>query len=228
MTYKWLVFDADNTLLDFKRSADIALSETLHSIGLEPEEALLDLYHRINLECWGNLEAGRITPEELKTLRFSKFLDHVGINGDPAEINAFYFEVLKRSTYRVDGALTLLEIIRPLGIPMAIATNGLAEVQRPRLAQAGIEHFFEEIIVSEEIGYFKPNPGFFHTTAERLRAQRSDRLLMIGDSLYSDIAGAQRAGWDTCWYNPYGARQELPTPPNFIINNLHQLLEILT
>ena len=228
MNYKWLVFDADNTLLDFKRSANIALGETLRSIGLESNGAVMEIYHQINMECWGDLEAGRITPEDLKTLRFSRFLDHLGKKGDPGEINAFYFDVLKRSTFRVDGAMALLEAIRPMGVPMAIATNGLAEVQRPRLTQAGIDHFFDEIIVSEEIGYFKPNPGFFHTTAERLRVKPTDRLLMIGDSLHSDIQGAQRAGWDTCWYNPHGDHQSLTTAPNFIISNLHQLLEILT
>ncbi|MBK7407584.1 MAG: noncanonical pyrimidine nucleotidase, YjjG family [Saprospirales bacterium] len=228
MTYQWLIFDADNTLLDFTRSARIAFTETLRSIDLEPDGAFFEVYHQINVECWGDLEAGRISPEELKILRFSRFLDYLGKEGNPGEMNAYYFDVLKRSTFRVDGALDLLEALRPLGIPMAIATNGLAEVQRPRLEQAGIDHFFEEIIVSEEIGYFKPNPGFFHTTAERLRVQESDRILMIGDSLHSDIEGAQRAGWDTCWYNPNGDSHSLASSPSFIISRLHQLMEILT
>lgn len=228
MNYHWLVFDADNTLLDFNRSAKVAFSETLRSIAVQPSEGLFEVYHRINLECWVELEAGRITPQELKVLRFSRFLDLIGREADPLAMNTVYFDMLKSSTFCVDGALEIIHTLHLRGYQMAIATNGLAEVQRHRLAQAGIDHFFREIIVSEEIGYFKPNPGFFHTTSERIRARKTDRILMIGDSLHSDIEGAQRAGWDTCWYNPAGAGNSLPTAPDFVIGQLDQLLEILT
>ncbi|MFZ2900110.1 MAG: YjjG family noncanonical pyrimidine nucleotidase [Saprospiraceae bacterium] len=228
MHYHWLIFDADNTLLDFNRSARIALSETLQEIGLEPFWSYFEAYHGINLQCWADLEAGRITAEELKILRFSRFLAHLGIDGDPRAMNSIYFEALKRATFRVDGALELVEALSLRGYNMAVATNGLAEVQRLRLAKAGIDHFFSEIIVSEEIGYYKPNPGFFSTAVERIQARKTDRILMIGDSLHTDIEGAQRAGWDTCWFNPAGADNSLPKSPDFIIGTLHQLLEILT
>jgi len=228
MKYSWLVFDADNTLLDFNRSAGIALTETLQSMDIIPEKAIVDLYHKINLECWGDLEAGRITPAELKLLRFSRFLDQLGAAGDPEQLNAYYFDVLRRSTYLLDGARDVLEKLGHLGVPMAIATNGLAEVQHHRLAKAGIVPFFQEIIVSEEIGYFKPNPGFFHTTAERLQVDEKDPVLMIGDSLRSDIAGAQHMGWDTCWFNPNKEDQSLPVAPDFTIGQLDELLEILS
>lgn len=227
MHYHWLVFDADNTLLDFTRSAKVALSETLHSIGLAPSEQLFDQYHLINQECWADLEAGRITPEELKVRRFSRFLGQLGMEGDPLKLNAFYFEVLKQSTYLVDGAEATIANLHGQGYKLAIATNGLAEVQRPRLANAGIDHYFQEILVSEEIGYYKPNPGFFHMALERMQAKKADRLLMIGDSMHLDIESAQKMGWDTCWYNPESKKKPLPVEPDFIIGNLRDLMEIL-
>lgn len=227
MDYQWLVFDADNTLLDFTRSARIAFSETIESIGLAFDDRLFDIYHEINLECWADLEAGRITPGELKIRRFSQFLDQVGKPGDPAKMNSIYFEVLKRATYTIDGAVEVLGILSQKGYRMAVATNGLADVQRPRLAEAGIGQFFQEILVSEEIGYFKPNPGFFHTVIQRLQARETDRLLMIGDNMYSDIEAAKKAGWDTCWYNPRGEDNPLAEAPDFTIGRLHQLLDIL-
>ena len=227
MIYQWLVFDADNTLLDFTRSAKVAFSETLRFIGQDPHDHLFDVYHKINLECWTDLEAGRISPEELKTRRFSAFLEHLGLEGDPAEINSFYFEVLTRSTFPIDGAYEILETLFNRGYQMAIATNGLAEVQRPRLAEAGIDQFFSEILVSEEIGYFKPNPGFFQTAVERLQAKKTDCLLMIGDNQYSDIEAAQKMGWDTCWFNPHGESSRLAVKPDFTISRLQDLLEIL-
>ena len=228
MHYQWLVFDADNTLLDFNRSTRIAFSETIQAIGLHPSDAHFEIYHRINLACWTDLEAGRITADELKLLRFSRLLDHLGLNhADPAEMNARYFEVLIRSTFRVDGALEILEALSTRGVPMAVATNGLAEVQRHRLAEARLDHFFREIFVSEEIGYFKPHPGFFRVATSRLRIRPKDRVLMIGDSLHSDIEGARIAGWDTCWFNPDQAPVPQLPGPDFVIQRLDQLLEIL-
>jgi len=228
MDYQWLVFDVDNTLLDFTRSARIALTETLQFIGEDPGDHHFDAYHQINLECWADLEAGRISAEELKTRRFSSLLEHLGKEGDPGKLNSFYFEVLKNATYPVDGAIETVQALYRHGFKMAVATNGLAEVQRPRLERAGLDHFFEEIIVSEEIGYYKPNPGFFHTAVERLRAKKQDRLLMIGDNLASDIEAAQKAGWDGCWFNPRREEPSLPLKPDFIIARLSQLQEILT
>jgi YjjG family noncanonical pyrimidine nucleotidase len=228
MHYQWLVFDADNTLLDFNRSTRIAFFETIQAIGLLPSDAHFDIYHRINLACWTDLEAGRITPDELKLLRFSRFLEYLDLNqADPAEMNTRYFEVLIRSTFLVDGALEILKALSAQGYPMAVATNGLAEVQRHRLAEARLDHFFRDIFVSEEIGYFKPHPGFFRVASSRLQIRPDDRVLMIGDSLHSDIEGARSAGWDTCWFNPDQAPAPEPESPDFVIQRLDQLLEIL-
>jgi 2-haloacid dehalogenase len=228
MHYQWLVFDADNTLLDFHRSARAALAEALRSIGLNAGPDYFETYHAINLECWADLEAGRISPEELKTIRFSRFFEEIGVeDGDPGQLNSLYFEALKESAFCVEGAVEILELLHRAGFAMAIATNGLAEVQRPRLERAGLDRFFREIIVSEEIGYFKPNPGFFHIAMQRMQAKKGDRLLMIGDSLHSDVEGARRAGWDTCWFNPNGGAAETLPAPNFIISRLDQLWDIL-
>jgi len=100
----------------------------------------------------------------------------------------------------LDGAE---QLIRSLAVDflMLLITNGLKEVQRPRFGRSPLLPFFEDIIISGEVGYAKPDPRIFDH-AFKGRPVDKAHILMIGDSLSSDIAGGQTWGVDTCWFNP--------------------------
>jgi 2-haloacid dehalogenase len=87
---------------------------------------------------------------------------------------------------------------------LALITNGLTIVQRARLAHSGLDRFFEVVVISDEEGVSKPHPGIFQIAFERMGNPDKNEVLMVGDSLTSDIRGANTFGIDACWYNPEG------------------------
>jgi FMN phosphatase YigB (HAD superfamily) len=92
---------------------------------------------------------------------------------------------------------------------LAVVTNGLSRVQRPRLQGAGLLSLFDVVIISEEIGVAKPARAFFEIAREQMGRPAPETILIVGDSWEADIAGAVASGWDACWFNPDGR----PTPP---------------
>jgi len=112
---------------------------------------------------------------------------------------------------------------------MALITNGLKSVQEPRLASSGLDRFFSPIVISEDVGVAKPHPVIFERVLDHHPGVKRDQVLMIGDSLSSDIAGAHAAGLDSCWYNPSGTRRTEDEPaPTYTISRLEHILDILS
>ena len=108
-----------------------------------------------------------------------------------------------------------------------LATNGFAEVQRPRLRKSGLDLYFDHIAISEEIGWQKPHAPFFDHVFERMQHPHRSEVLMVGDSLSSDIAGGYSYGIHTCWYNPDGSAHGHQIRPDLSIKHLHELKTLL-
>ena len=224
--YRWLLFDLDNTLLDFNASSAEAFFSLCHHIGLTVENDELSLYRKVNKVVWGELEDGKITADELKWKRFKLFFEEVGINHDPQEANEYFLNALVEHTHFVDGAINVLEKVKG-DFNCGLITNGLKKVQRPRLKKSNLEHYFEVIVVSEEIGYAKPQPEYFNHAFEQMAHPEKSEVLVIGDNLQSDIKGALQYGVDACWFNQNGHEKSDDINNTFEIKKLDQLLNIL-
>lgn len=227
MLYQTLLFDADGTLLDFSQAQAQALRQSCAAFGIDADTRLLQCYDRINQALWTQLEQKEITRAQLLDRRFRLFFEQSGITGiDPDAFNRHYGRGLAQGFYLIDGALSVLEALRP-HFQLAIITNGIAAAQKSRLAGAGLTPFFSHIIISEEIGCEKPDPRFFEQALLRCGVLDRAAALVVGDSLSADIAGGDRYGLDTCWYNPKGA----PTPdapsPTYVIESLYALPALL-
>ena len=212
MPYRTLLLDADGTLLDFDRSEAEAISQTLRHYQLPDSEEWISSYHQINDALWKQLERGEITKTDLRWVRFSRLLEHFGICGDYHAMADTYVEELSARSYLLPGAL---EACRELAkvCRLYIITNGIAVVQRRRLAAVPLGDLIEKSYISEELGFEKPDVRYFDAVAKDIPDFAPTTTLVVGDSLTSDMAGGVGAGLDTCWINP----QNRPIPKHLPI-----------
>lgn len=227
MRYPWILFDADDTLFDFKRSARHALARTLEDFEIAVEETHFQAYETINHEAWLAFERQEITAVQLRRLRFERFLEAIGEYREPLEVNAHYLNLLSETKFMLDGAVELVEELHLKKYRMGLITNGLQEVQRRRVVRAGMEKYFEVIVVSDEIGVSKPHTGFFEHAFRQMGAPAKSEVLVVGDSLNSDIQGGNQFGVDTCWFNPKQAANLTEHRPTFEVEKLEDLKKIL-
>jgi YjjG family noncanonical pyrimidine nucleotidase len=224
--YDTLLFDADGTLFDYDRAETWALSQTFAQYGHAFRPGYGELYRRVNGPLWDALEQGDVTQDRLKVLRFELLFDELGLAVDPAAFSESYSRQLGKGTFLIDGAL---EIVAELSqdFRLFIITNGLTDVQRPRFSASAIGRYFVDWIISEEVGFAKPDPRLFDIAFERMGRPAKERVLIIGDSLTSDIAGGIAYGIDTCWFNPTGREADPTMPTTYEIRDLAQLPAML-
>ena len=227
MKYKYLLLDADGTLLNFTLAQQTALTNTFSDHGIPATDEMLELYDKINREVWMALERKELTRSELVQVRFTRLFSKFGVeNIDIGQFNSNYISHLANGFMLVEGAFELLEKLS-VRFPMAIITNGKASTQYKRLAGAGIDRFFKHIIISEELGYEKPDPAFFSKALEICQITNKEDALIIGDSLTADIGGGIGFGIDTCWYNPHLLPLPADIKPTFVVNSLSEIPGIL-
>jgi len=223
----WILFDADHTLFDFDRSARISLQDTLEAHAIPFTDDTIESYFVINHACWRAYEKGEIDRETLKRSRFEIFFNKIGVAGiDPLEFNAEYLAHLPGHPYFLEGALESIKAVSR-HFKLGIITNGLKEVQRPRLLQSGIDHHFEVIVVSGEIGLAKPDPAYFAHAHQEMKMPEKDRVMVVGDSLFSDMHGGINYGFRTCWYNPSGSSATDDIHPDHEVKSHSELIQLL-
>ena len=225
--YYCILFDADNTLLDFDAAESKALADTLRNYGIEPDAETVQTYRTINGELWRQLEKGQIRRDKLMAERFTRFLKAVNAAGSGAEMNQYYLDQL--STHPDLAAPNVLDVVKELAevATLAVVTNGFDRVQSRRVAESGLKEFVEEVFVSEKLDSEKPNRKIFDTALRSLGVENRERVLMVGDSLTSDIQGGINAGLDTCWYNPNHAENPGKVVPTYEISSLEELYPLV-
>ena len=226
LRYSWLLFDADGTLLDYDAAEDHALRIAAESFGWTATPEIRELYRTINSELWLGLEKGTVTSEELRVLRFVRLSERCGWKLDAEAFSDAYLTELSRGGFLIEGAEAMLDRL-PVGISKAIVTNGIRDTQFGRLAAAGILEKFAHVVVSETAGAAKPSPVFFDYVMNLIGGVPPDRMLLIGDSLSSDIAGGVGCGIDTCWFNPGGKANNSPFEPTYEISLWEEFAEIV-
>lgn len=226
MTRPIVLLDLDDTLLDFHKAEHIAIAKTFASFGIVPEENLIRRYSEINAAQWKRLERGEIDREQVLVGRFQLLFDELGLDCSSREAKRIYENFLSQGHFFIPGAEALLEALHG-EYRLFICSNGTAVVQEGRLKSAGIGPYFEEIFISEEIGYNKPSAEFFAGCFEKIPNFCRERTVIIGDSLTSDILGGINAGIRTCWFNPQGRTGRTDILPDYVISQLEQVPELL-
>lgn len=222
-----VLWDVDGTLLNFDYSQRYALTKCFESAGREITEEMIVRYAQINDSYWRRLEQGEITKQELLTGRFHTLFTEYGIRG--MDVEAFrreYQEALGSVYSYVDDSRSICERLQGQ-VGQYVVTNGVAATQENRLRLSGLYQLMDGIFISETIGAPKPQKAFFEYCLAVVGEKDKRRILIVGDSLSSDIRGGAAAGIVTCWYRPEDAVNETDLHPDYEISNLHQIFDIL-
>ena len=221
-----VLFDLDDTLLDFQSSENAAIRQTLTFLGLPADDETAALYHRINETQWKLLETGELTREQVLTRRFRLLFEELGADRSPEETWHIYEKALAAQHHILPQALPLLEELYPR-YDLYLVSNGTASVQDSRIAATGIGRFFKKQFISQRVGFEKPDPRFFDCCFAVLPGLNRKEALIVGDSLTSDIKGGLNAGVPTCWFNPRHKPARPDIPPDYEIDALSKLPELL-
>lgn len=204
---KVILFDIDNTLLSFDEYVKDTMKKGFEKfeIGIYKDE-MFGVFSQINTGLWHSLEKGELTFEELKKNRWNMIFECLGITADGEAFEKYFRERLFESAIPEDGAIELLKYLSDKYI-LCAASNGPYLQQVNRLKICGMLPYFSDMFISEEIGSQKPSESFFRTCINRLNLKTKEEILpcqimMVGDSLSSDMAGGIGVGMKTCFYNP--------------------------
>ena len=226
MRYAYLLFDADDTLFDFHKASSRAFANMCRAQGIPFTEELYQLYHAINVELWAAFDRGELTKDFITLERYVRFLRSAGLDRDPAACNRDYLSALGERVYPLPHAEEVCRELRARGHRLYIITNAVASIQRSRLRGSVFAGLFEGAFVSEEAGAAKPSPAYFDYVARQLPGLSPSNALVIGDSLTTDIQGANNAGLPCCWFNPAGKPRQAGLRIDYEIDDLRKLLDI--
>jgi 2-haloacid dehalogenase len=224
--YDLVLIDADETLFDFRKAESHALVQSFGQFGLEPSESLLANYHEINGKLWKQLERGETDQEKLKSERFTLLFERIGADIDGKEFSRAYIGWLSKGTFLLEHAETVCEYLGAR-YTVAIITNGIREVQLARINGSAIRKHIDYIVVSEEAGSSKPDAGIFEYACRMIGIHDKGKMIIVGDSLTSDIKGGLDFGIDTCWIRPASTKNETAIVPKYEIESLLELERLL-
>ncbi len=221
-----ILWDNDNTLMDFEYSMHKALRACFEAYHLEITDEIIARYEEINTAYWKRLERGEVTKKELLDGRFIDLFRELGYEVDVPKFRKL-FQVELGSYYAyLDDSIDICKNLHGK-VKQYIVTNGVRETQIKKIKAAGFYGLMEEIFISGVVGYEKPRKEFFDHCLEHMEEKDPDKILIVGDSLTSDIAGGYNAGIKTCWYNPKGKKAGKSYHIDYEIQNLHQIYEVL-
>ena len=225
---KVILWDIDATILDFLAAEEAAIRFCFHKHGLgECSDEMLARYSVINRRYWEMLERGEMSKAEILVNRFKEFFASEGIVTDCAEeFNASYQVALGDTICFRDNGYELVEKLKE-SYKQYVVTNGTYIAQERKLRKSGIGELVEEAFISDLIGYEKPAIEFFNHVFEKIGHYEKDEVIIVGDSLTSDMKGGNNAGILCCWYNPKGMVNDKGVRVDYEIDDLQKVKEII-
>ena len=227
--YKIILWDIDGTLLDFSEAERVAILSCFKKFELGTcTDEMLKNYSVINTKYWEALERGEISKERVLVGRFEEFFASQGL--DESKATAFNKEYQLRladtCVFR-DKASEIIKDLNNRGYRQYAVTNGTHVAQERKLKNSGLDKLLIDAFISDYIGHEKPSMGFFDAVFERIEGAAAADMMIVGDSLTSDIIGGNNAGIDTCWYNPFKIENRVGAKVTYEIDNLKQIYEVL-
>ena len=201
--YKYLLFDLDDTLLDFGKAQTLAFKKLLEDENIEYSDELFEQYEMINKSLWRSFERGEISNKVVTSERFIRFFALFGMKVDGSEVDNRFRSYLAEGNQLFVGIIEMLEKLS-LTHKLYIASNGIGITQHTRLKNNNLNKYFDKIFISEEIGSKKPDREFFDIILKEIGVEDKGEVLMIGDTLTSDILGANNVGIDSCLVDIHG------------------------
>lgn len=224
--YRILLFDVDDTLLDFPSAERLSFFETMESFEIKANEKMHEDYSVINRSCWELMQKGVITKDELLVRRFRLFADLYKIDVSPSLINDHFLKKLGEKAILFPDTFEVCERLAAT-YEMYMITNSVASVHHNRMEKCPIKPFFKGSFISEEVGFPKPGIKFFEAVADRIEGFDKGASLVIGDSPTSDLEGANTFGIDCCYVDRYQRELPLNIRADYTVSSLTELCGIL-
>lgn len=219
----WVWLDLDDTLIDFTVNSRAALRKTFEAAGLDRwfdnAESWTECYEKYNYPLWDQLARGEISTEYLRMERFRRPLAEGGADDSTArseseKLDTLYLDLLAQETALVDGATDFLKALRRAGVKTGILSNGFADVQHRKIANAGLAGLIDMTVLSDDIGVPKPDIRLYEHAMEVSGDSEACHHLMIGDNPETDIRGALNAGWSAILLQPQHKDKKRKTVPD--------------
>lgn len=224
--FKVVLLDADDTVFDFITCERTAILKTAEAFNLKADINDAQFYSSINLSFWKQLEQGIVTREELKVRRFEKWFEYLCVyHIDPVAFGVIYEDNLSRTGILIEGAEEFVQRLSQ-NASVYIVTNGLYKCQTGRISTSPIKKYIKGMFISEEVGFTKPDKRFFDKVLKALDIKDKSDVIIIGDSLSSDMQGGRNAGITTCLYCPDNSIDNHPLC-DYIITDYNQFFEIV-
>ncbi|WP_125566365.1 YjjG family noncanonical pyrimidine nucleotidase [Companilactobacillus insicii] len=224
--FKYIIFDLDDTLLDFHRGEIEGIHKILEQQGIQDIDQGLQTYLSINKHVWEQIEKG-VPSQKLLDTRFSLTFSKLGLTVDGKEIEKKYRSMLNHNFYTIDGAEQLLQVLKNMGLILLVGTNGVKKTQVDRLTGSGLDKYFDHYFISDDIGFNKPDIRFFSPIFKKYHDLSTNNAIMIGDSLKSDILGSRKAGLKNIWFNPNNNANTFEFKPTFEAHSYKDIEDIL-
>lgn len=225
---KVVLWDIDGTLLNFEAAQKAAIHKCfeIHALGVCSDE-MIARYSEINHGYWEKLERGEVTKPEVLVGRFRDFFALYGLDVQKAEaFNEDYQIYLGDTICFEENALETVKALQGK-VQQHAVTNGTKVAQDRKVSKSGLDKIFEYVFISDEIGIEKPMTGFFDAVWKKIGTYEKDEVLIVGDSLTSDMKGGVNAGILTCWYNPKGLQNTSGMKLDYEIRNIKEVLDIV-
>ncbi len=205
MPYATLLLDLDHTLFDSDASEALAFAQALATVGVDQPARYFPTYDAINRGLWAAVERGELPTAAIKLVRWERLVAATELDADPQVLAEAFLIGMGQHGELYPGARDVLATLAARAdLALGLVTNGLAEVQRARIARLELDAYFDAVVVSSEVGVAKPAPAIFDVAFAQLDDPPRASAVMVGDSLTSDLRGGRAAGIATCWFNPHG------------------------
>ena len=223
---KIVLLDIDDTILDFKACERNAIIKTMEKYGIKATEELINKYSVINKSLWEAFERKEISKPELLVRRFEMFFNPLGVFTNADVINQDYLDLLSNEVFFVEGAVELCKKLKEI-CKVYVITNAVKKTQEKRLNKSGLLEYFDDVFISEIIGYQKPDIRFFEYVYNSIGMPSKTEMIVLGDSKTSDIQGGINFNITTCWFNKYNYDKHPEIKADYEIKNLLDFLEII-
>ena len=223
--YRYILFDLDDTIFDFQKAQWYCFSDVLKYYNEVYSEERYERYKEINHFYWKRVEEQKMEREFAQCQRFSAFFAELGQTIIGAEANSVFQRSLNKQTWLMPYAEEVCKFLSKT-YELVFITNGITNTQVKRVQKSGVADYFHRIIVSEELGVEKPSIDFFKKAFKIIGSDDTSKMVIVGDSLSSDIAGGNNAGIDCCWYNPNKSTISSKYHVKYVISDLRELLDL--
>lgn len=234
MKYRILLFDVDNTLLDFDANEEESFKAMMEELGEDWSEEIYETYKKLNAGLWKRIERNEITVNEGVNRRFSDLMAQYGKEVDGSLWERTYRKYLNQGVQEIPQVHQVLGRLREEGYELYVITNGVTETQESRMARSGLDQYFRESFISGRIGAGKPSKEFFDYVKGHVPGFEAKEALVVGDSLSSDIKGGVDAGIPTCWFTRETDAdkrdkmlQESGLNPDYVIGSLTEIFHVV-